>query len=217
MQKTKSPVLKNYEIIEANCFFSTPFNFKNLISLEKYIYDNLGKFLITKSERAKFILKMSCSPKYDKLYNGLGYMWPHPVRSIMTKLMKIMRTCDSKNVMVWLNYLQSDENYRANLIKAYRVSGSAPSENCWKTCSVKFWNMPLGKPFHLSPCVIIIPSKNLIKEYCELDVFSNNFINNSKIKPRNNRFGIPGFCIYLDMQKFATCILDSEPEGYPLI
>ena len=113
-----------------------------------------------------------------------------------------------------MNHLQSDNDYRENLIRAYRMSGSGPDAENWKTCAFRFWRMPLGLKSRCVPSAVILPSKKIMYENAELDLFAESnkfFYSNSSY--RRNRYGLPAFCMWIDMEKFTDCILQGPPNG----
>jgi hypothetical protein len=193
----------NYQKIDK--FFSEPVNFNTVKSLESHIYENIGSEFISERDRSKLILKSVCL--------SVDANHTHPARFLMTRLMHVMKNASKDKVLVWMNNLQSHEPYRTEMIRCYRLSGVHPKD-AWQTSSFTLWHMPAGKKWTSSRSVLFLPCKNTISEYAELDVHilqQKTWIN---IPVKRTKYGLPSFCMYLNLEIFNDCILQGMSTEY---
>jgi len=191
----------NYQKIDK--FFSEPVNFSSIKSIESHIYENIGSEFISERDRSKLILKSVC------LSSGANSA--HPARFLMTRLMHVMKNASKDKVLVWMNHLQSHEPYRVEMIRSYRISGIHPKDS-WQTSCFNLWHMPSGKQWTSSKSVIFLPCKNTLAEYADLDVhiFPKAWVN---IPAKRTKYGLPAFCMHLNLEIFNNCILQGMPSA----
>jgi len=189
-------------------FFSEPFDFSSKISLEKHLVQNVGKFLVSEEERSKIILKTS----FMRAESGgiVSYHGGHPVRKLVTKLMKIMRSLEPEDVLFWMNHLQSDEVNRIALQRCWRSSVVKMNRN-WQTHAFRVWSFPTGQRWQSFNCAIIVPNREVSDAYKHMDGALNNFglsgVNNFV---RRNKHGLPPFCMHLNMDLLNECIIEMK-------
>lgn len=189
-------------------FFAEPFDFSLKIPVEKYIVQRIGKDLVSEEERSKIILKTS----FMRSESGgiVTYQGGHPVRKLITKLMKIMRSLEPEDVLFWMNHLQSDEVNRVTLQRCWRSSVMRMTEN-WQTHAFRVWSFPTGQKWQSFNCAIILPNREISDAYKHIDGALNNFgFSESNNFVRRNKHGLPPFCIHLNMDLLNECIIEMK-------
>ena len=199
--------MSNIDYLKLEKFFSEPFDFINS-SLEYHIYHSIGSEIISEKDRAKLILKISCSNISSE---NLSHSVISPSRHFITRLMYVMKSSDSKSVLTWMNNLQRDEAYREELKLAYRSSAARPGVK-WSTHAFRHWRWiraPLS-PFRSSQHVILLPDAQTVEQYSSLDFQRRVGFDN--IPMRRNLNGLPSFCMTINLESLTNCILEGPPK-----
>lgn len=199
------------EISYFNRFFSNEFDFNSEENLETYIYKNLFSYLFSEQERMSIILYASLIDGNEKIPRHIMM-----IRNIVTRLMQIMKRCDTKIVFPWLNSLQKNKGYASTLLCGYGTSRCVPDER-WKTCFyITVPGYRNNKDFSENG-VFIVPSQQLILDNMHMDVFKDETLsglNSARIRrylARRNKNGLPSFCMALSLDKIKKNILESYP------
>lgn len=202
------------ELEYLNSFFSSEFDFNSEENLETYLYKNLFAYLFSEQERVGIIMQASL---LDEGYDSHNYLPRHiiMIRNIITRLMKLMKKCDTKIVLSWLNRLQSNKTYAAALLCGYRTSGCLPEER-WKTSFFRSTPGFLNSTAFPENQVFLVPDKNTIINNIDIDYFKNESWRqrrvNEKILCRRNKNAVPPFCMVLSIDKIRKNILNGYPQ-----
>jgi len=205
-------MIKNsLDIDEVNKFFSRCYYFSNDGNVNSYLYSFLGKKVISEKDRAKIILKLSCS-SVDDVHGNRYVSHVHPVRYIATRFMSIIKRADNATVLRWMNSLQSNDIYKNDLVKAIRVSGVRLTDK-WQSSSVRVWSTPYGLSWKFKNVVTIVPDMQTTKDYMHIDIWKKD--NDSKIisnykRSFLNKNGTYPFALLLDLDDLAQAILENR-------
>lgn len=197
---------------EINSFFSQYYYFSSSKNIDSYIYSSLGKKIISERERSKIILKLS----FSTLDNQHGIKFTshvHPLRFFATRLMKIIREADPAIIMRWMNSLQANDSYRADLIKSIRISGMRINDK-WQSSFCRIWSTPYGLNWKFKNVVVILPDIQTTKDFIHIDNWKkiNENVKYSR-SPDSKRYfynknGTYPFSLMLDLDELSKSVLE---------
>lgn len=197
---------------EINSFFSQYYYFSSSKNIDSYIYSSLGKKIISERERSKIILKLSFS-SIDNQHGIRFSSHVHPLRFFATRLMKIIKGADTATIMRWMNSLQANDSYRADLIKSIRISGMRLNDK-WQSCFCRIWSTPYGLNWKFKNVVVILPDMQTTKDFMHLDNWRKTNENAHYSCPASskryfhNKNGTYPFSLMLDLDELSKSVLE---------